>query len=427
MLARMVCGVASGCSWCLRVSLGSLWAFWLAPVSASAAHWGIPNSGRNLQPQNQPSHNAQSGHVSHEQVQNLMRNRTALVVAGKQTLLATQVAQGLVEVGADVILAANCYHKCPAFCKRINGQIHRGKNRCVFWHLDLCDPASVWNLADGLEVQDVPIHVLVNCADDIYLKYHKFSCGWERTIGTNHFGPLLLNHLLIDRILKTMKTDAASLSKMQSLENSPHGARMSISSRLPLTAGALQPHPAPFGRILFVGNRARVPWSRDSILGISICRNNYTAFGARNAAMRANTLIALHLSQKLKNFHPGNDERYNLPPIEVTVVHPGRNRWLPERVRNLVGSLREPARMMLFAASCPLEGLSGVFLQGLSQIKSPITIAEGVKVSREGVLESAYDEAVRATAAPRMQWELDMASRESASRARPPPRAAVIR
>ena len=83
---------------------------------------------------------------------------------------------------------------------------------CEARALDLSDAGAVWRFAEQLEREERPLHVLVNCADDVSPFYQRESSvvsgGWETTAGRNHLGPFLLTQLMLDKVVATMKSDA---------------------------------------------------------------------------------------------------------------------------------------------------------------------------------------------------------------------------
>ena len=90
----------------------------------------------------------------------------------------------------------------------------------------LADAASVWEFAEGVVERDQPLHILVNCADEVLPSFRTGPGGWEQTAGTNHLGPFLLSELLLDQMVGTMRRDEAKSMKLAA-EADPATARTS--------------------------------------------------------------------------------------------------------------------------------------------------------------------------------------------------------
>jgi len=174
--------------------------------------------------------------------------RSAIVVAGHDPSLATEVAEKLADLGARVLVACAEPEKCQQRLTETDARVARSgitqrikaiessiesstKRRGRFWRrrrrfgpplidsgvelqrLDLSDPVAVWDFAERVEEEDRPLHIFINCADDIYPVDKKAASGWERTFAVNHLGPFLLTTLLTDQMARTMQSDARLLAK----------------------------------------------------------------------------------------------------------------------------------------------------------------------------------------------------------------------
>ena len=86
------------------------------------------------------------------------------------------------------------------------------------YKLDLADAASVWEFAEGVVERDQPLHILVNCADEVLPSFRTGPGGWEQTAGTNHLGPFLLCELLLDQMVGTMRRDEAKSKQLAAIK-----------------------------------------------------------------------------------------------------------------------------------------------------------------------------------------------------------------
>jgi NAD(P)-dependent dehydrogenase (short-subunit alcohol dehydrogenase family) len=268
----------------------------------------------------------------------------------------------------------------------------------------------VWAFAEEFNRDERPLHLLVNCADDLHWRHERISeSEWGRCHGTNHLGPFLLQQLLVDKMLLTMRKDAAALADA-SLPDTPDATLgPQLASRM------LRPHPYPLGRILTLGQRATLRKATSHRAG----------WRGRAAAMQANTLASLQLAERLRLSPIHADEKAQPPPhIEVSIVHPGRLRWLPPPARNLLGGLRAPTLACLYAASCPHRSVEvGAYLDGFSLAPPVRRSIDADAESVAAAARAAYERALRLSSAPpRMLWEVVLETQRCSSRVTGTPR-----
>jgi hypothetical protein len=269
--------------------------------------------------------------LSEEEIRMLLAGRSAIILASHDPSLALEIADGLVDVGARVLIACAEPRLCEKRVTAVNAHAGargrtaasstqaleaakkgRGRRRraaapamveagCELRQLDLCDPAGVWHFAEGIEKEGRPLHVLINCADGVFPPLARAACGWERCLGSIHLGPLLLSNLLSDTMVRTMSEDARALEKAEGRGRRKTQKREGASSS---TGGLtpeqpLLPFPHPLGRILTVGIGSRR--QRGMIeAATTLPSPRYLPLGARALALRANALSALHMASEFR-------------------------------------------------------------------------------------------------------------------------------
>lgn len=260
--------------------------------------------------------------LTEEEVRSLLRGRHAVVVCGNDDSVGFSVAEGLAEVGAHVVLGCLRHEKAQAACDHINEMCKRralaeglGKScggNVLFGsaearYLDLSTPTSVWRFADTLLAENRPLHVFVGCSDDSTARYSTSKEeGWEKTVGTTHLGPFLLCQLLLDRMMETMKQDAAAFALGNGRYTRQAAKPRSKRQRIEAIVNALEqgptselkarPHPSPFGRVVALGLEPRLSNRRITpIDGLFLCRSNYSSRMAYRAAHEANLLSNLQV------------------------------------------------------------------------------------------------------------------------------------
>ena len=357
----------------------------------------------------EPPQPAGSG-FTREEVRSLLRHRHALVLAGEDLTTALEVAEGLADVGASVVVACANPDRAQRRVERINAKARaidaeraaaaaavasmdaagddvdaitsaaaEGTWRagCEVRPLDLSSQVGVCAFADERLSEGRPLHVLINCADDRHALYRApsgpdGSRGWELTAGRNHLGPFLVTQLLLDQVVETMRTDAATEAEAE------RAARLAArrAGRAPRRSGGAvdgrrveeaepplrpRPYPAPLGRCITLGLDARLgelkPGAAPPALGgLRLVARNYTGWRAYRCAHEANTLATLQLARMLPAVRMPKGEH-----IESNVVRPSRLRWLPQPLRRVLRAADGAALTATFLASTPMGGLNGLF------------------------------------------------------------------
>lgn len=143
----------------------------------------------------QPGQLGATGGLSEDEVRSLLAGRCALVMAQRDTDLALDVTEGLVQLGARVLLTCErpdeCSHRVAFVNRRAaerraaasaqaltaagGGGRRRRRRRlepelveagCVTAQLDLCDSSAIWDFADAFSAGGWPLHVVVSCSDE---------------------------------------------------------------------------------------------------------------------------------------------------------------------------------------------------------------------------------------------------------------------
>ena len=371
--------------------------------------------------------------LDEEELQALLRGREALVLAADDLSIGVAVAEGLADVGARVTLASRRPRAAARACEAITRRCERRKSAgvCEARHVDLSDEASVWEFAEGRVRESRPLHVLVNCADDVEPFFRTSACGWERTAGTNHLGPFLMTQLLLDQMVGTMRRDAAESARLAAIAATKRrrsGAAASSSSdddgRLP-PAVELRPSPAPLARIVTVGSRARPTRARPTpAAGLALGRANFSSWRAYRDAHEANLLGGLQLHKLLQGVPTAQGDT-----VAVNVVHPGGGRWLPAAARRLLGLQRGPALSAIFLASSPLPGLGGLYFDGFASQPpwSKTSLALSTSPQRQLTMQRSYEASRALAGAPLGEWFEDLAALVRAERAQARRAQAAIR
>ena len=274
----------------------------LAAAAASSANTFIPFLGRGTAQPSQPPTSqppAPRRRLSDDDIKQLLRGRDALVLAASDTALGLSVAEGLTDVGARVILACREPKRVQRACDRMTARCRTGGDYrssavappgCEARALDLSDAGAVWRFADQLEREERPLHVLVNCADDACpLHSRNGHSGWERTAGSNHLGPFLLTNLLLDRMVGTMRADARAAADAAGLSVAAYAEAAEAAAAADRRDGSVRPRPAPapLGRVITVGERARLTRRRPAPAAwLQLGRHNYSSWRARGRATR---------------------------------------------------------------------------------------------------------------------------------------------
>jgi NAD(P)-dependent dehydrogenase (short-subunit alcohol dehydrogenase family) len=442
------------------------------------------------------------GGLTPEEVRSMLKHRHAVVIAGDDVLTALYVAEGLVEVGASVVLGCNQPERVrKAADERMmlleppsaasgsaddateaqmaaagEDAAADGADACEgMWQagcevraLDLASPAAIHRFADDLLAEERPLHVIVNCADDVE-PFFRLSpeSGWAPTVARNHLGPFLLTQLLLDRVVGTMRSDFKALREELRDESqrsrgrgggwwwplrrrhgqggeweeaavsargaeggdSPAAGAAGTRAGMQEERGGLRalPYPAPLGRVVWLGKHARVPESANAeppaVRGLFLDTKNYTGWRAHRCAHEANTLAAVQLSRMLTASPAPNGEI-----VEVNVVRPPQGRWLPTPLRRGLKVSRSAALTATFLASTPIRGINGLLFDSFTSEhpwhKSAISHGDA---RQRRAARQLYGASMSLVGSPAAKWRAEAAMATRGFLARQRRRPAVVR
>jgi light-dependent protochlorophyllide reductase len=132
-----------------------------------------------------------------------------VIVTGASSGLGLEVSRLLCDAGHDVIMACRNEEKANRAMDKIKKSNPKGT--LTYLHLDLASLESVKKFVDDFHATGKKLAVLVNNAGlalnfkDTKRQYTKDN--FELTLGTNHVGPFVLTHLLLDDLKKTATED----------------------------------------------------------------------------------------------------------------------------------------------------------------------------------------------------------------------------
>ena len=410
----------------------------------------------------------------------MLKRRHALVLAGDDTQIALDVAEGLVDVGASVVLACKRPELLEKAAERITQLAHSQQPSiegadgsgaagdvapwlpgCTVRPLDLSSRISVCEFAETMLREDAPLHVIVNCADDFHPFYGRpvpqAQGGWERTVGGNHLGPFLLTQLLLDQVVTTMRRDAdTSKARAQATGSYRVAAARARAAKAEAARARrrrrkgvestneerraedlrARPYPAPLGRVVSLGLDARTGQGRrageevPAVAGLFLRAGNYSGWRAYRCAHEANTLAALQLSRMLAVVRvPTGDGRGGRGEcVEVNIVRPSHGRWLPRPLRKLFGTTSGVALTATFLASTPVRGLSGLFFDNFESEPAWAKSAQAPTRARQGdAAKRLYSASMALTGHPPADWRAEAAMTMRGFLAEQRRRAATIR
>jgi NAD(P)-dependent dehydrogenase (short-subunit alcohol dehydrogenase family) len=128
-----------------------------------------------------------------------MGRDTALVTGGNSGI-GFECARQLAREGWHVLVASRNREASVESVRRINAE--SGNGAASEMGLDLGSIASVRQLADAIEAQDVPLRALVcNAGLQMHNGPQLSPDGYEQTFAVNHLGHFLLTNLLLARLL----------------------------------------------------------------------------------------------------------------------------------------------------------------------------------------------------------------------------------
>ncbi|MFN8444373.1 MAG: oxidoreductase [Caldilineaceae bacterium] len=123
------------------------------------------------------------------------------IVTGANSGLGYEVAKGLAEKGAQVILACRSAEKAAKALADLRAAVPNAKVQVM--ELDLASLASVRRFADSFKATYKALDILCNNAGIMAIPRRTTADGFEMQFGTNHLGHFALTGLLFDPIKST--------------------------------------------------------------------------------------------------------------------------------------------------------------------------------------------------------------------------------
>ena len=147
-----------------------------------------------------------------------LEGKTCLVT-GATSGIGKEIASGLVNLGADVVIVGRNGEKCKSVLEEIKERIglRDGKVDISYLVADLSSQASIRQLAKEYANSHQRLDILVNNAGVFLSKRTTTIDGLESTFAVNHLAPFLLTNLLIEMIM------ASSPSRIITTSSVAHG------------------------------------------------------------------------------------------------------------------------------------------------------------------------------------------------------------
>ncbi len=131
---------------------------------------------------------------------NSMENKT-IIITGANSGVGKAAAIQLAGLGAMVILACRSMERGVLAAEEVKSV--SSSQKVEFMPLDLSSQASIRSFADSFKSKYIKLDVLIHNAANFDLTQKQpviTSDGVETIFATNHVGPFLLTHLLLDRL-----------------------------------------------------------------------------------------------------------------------------------------------------------------------------------------------------------------------------------
>ena len=138
-----------------------------------------------------------------------MEGRT-VVITGANSGIGREGARALLAAGAEVVMV--CRNRDKAEEARADVTRSSGNDRAQVVLCDLASLADIRRAAAELLERFPKIHVLVNNAGLMNTERHETVDGHEATFAVNHLAPMLLTHLLRERLVASSPARVVTVS-----------------------------------------------------------------------------------------------------------------------------------------------------------------------------------------------------------------------
>lgn len=140
----------------------------------------------------------------------IKNDRKICLVTGANSGIGKEIAIGLAKSGAHVIMVCRDLDRAQAALEDI--KIKSGSSSIDLLIADLSSQADIRSLAKIMYERYSALHILINNAGLVLSKRTLSADGIEMTLATNHLGPFLLTHLLLDLLEKSTPSRIINVS-----------------------------------------------------------------------------------------------------------------------------------------------------------------------------------------------------------------------
>ena len=263
-----------------------------------------------------------------------LKGKTCLVT-GATSGIGKEIATGLVDRGATVVIVGRSREKCESVTEEIRSKFNLGKGQAKTSYLvaDLSSQASIRQLAKEYTNSHQRLDILINNAGVFCAKRATTIDGLDYTFAVNHLAPFLMTTLLLD-IIK-----AGGRSRIITTSSVAHrGARINFDD-------------------------------------IEFKRTSYNGITAYGQSKLANILFTKELASRLRESENGSH-------VTANCFHPGAvrtslvrdNPWYYRLIWTVAGSFflspEKGADTALFlASSSSVNGITGGYFVKRKQVK----------------------------------------------------------
>jgi len=142
-----------------------------------------------------------------------LKESKTILITGATSGIGRETARALAQQGHFVIIHGRNREKTQAICEEL--KLETGNNNIDFVIADLLLLSDVKQMADTFKQNYNKLDVLINNAGAVFNKnQEKTAEGLEKTMTLNVFAPLLLTHLLLDVLAKSVSARIINVSSL---------------------------------------------------------------------------------------------------------------------------------------------------------------------------------------------------------------------